>query len=68
MRAAIGAAVRRSDGYPVGGINVAVPGVRDAPALRARCIRELLAARQMLERDLPENHSPAPSRAGASRG
>ena len=50
--AAIAAAVRRPDGYPIGAVNVAIPSIRFKPALRALCVRELLAAREALEREL----------------
>jgi len=49
---AIAAAVRASDGAPLGAVNVAIPAIRFDRALRERCVRELLAARDALEREL----------------
>lgn len=49
---AIAAAVRRPDGYPVGALNVVVPSIRFNQALEANCVREVLAARSALEREL----------------
>lgn len=56
---AIAAAIRRPDGYPIGAINVAIPSIRYTPSLRRLCLRELLAARGELERELPQGYAPA---------
>ncbi len=56
---AIAIAVRRSDGYPVGALNVAIPSVRFAASLKALCVRELIAARSALEREIPEDFAPS---------
>jgi len=58
---AIALAVRRRDGYPVGALNVAIPSVRFAAALKALCVRELQAARSALERAIPEHFAPPKS-------
>lgn len=55
---AIAAAVRRTDGYPIGALNVAIPRIRYQPSLKALCLRELLAARSALERELPDGYAP----------
>ncbi len=49
---AIAAAVRRSDGYPVGALNVVVPAIRFNEPLEALCLRELRNATAALEREL----------------
>ena len=56
---AIATAVRRPDGYPVGALNVAIPTIRCAAALKALCVRELLAARSALEREVGAEFAPA---------
>ena len=55
---AIATAVRRPGGYPVGALNVAIPTIRYAAALKALCVRELFAARGALEREIPEPPAP----------
>lgn len=55
---AIAVAVRRADGTPIGAINVAIPSIRYKPSLKALCVRELLAARGALERELPDGFEP----------
>ncbi len=56
---AIAIAVRRRDGHPVGALNVAIPSVRFAAALKELCVRELQAARGALEREIPEDFAPS---------
>lgn len=55
---AIAIAVRRPDGYPAGAVNVAIPSIRYAASLKALCVRELLAARNALEREIPADLAP----------
>ena len=56
---AIAIALRRPDGTPIGAINVAIPRIRYAASLKALCVRELLAARSALEREIPAAFAPA---------
>lgn len=57
---AIATALRRPDGYPVGALNVAIPSIRYAAALKALCVRELFAARSALEREIGADFTPVP--------